>query len=1035
MTFARPTRKPQQVPRAGARRPFQADPTAAVKHMSHSRGEPMQRGLAKELGGGLGQIVDGVVLHRDAAAADAAASINAQAFSVNEHIFFGGNSYAPNSAAGRQLIAHETTHVLQHQRGDIRAGAPTSSPGEKLENEADRAAANVDPGRARTGGGADPGGRPPARASSFVSPQAGARMMRLVCPKTKENFGKKGGILRIADIKRCLENMEFEHGKRKRVTNDYTDTIGWTEQDVQSALDEIYKYAKASDKRLFTAWNGTQDDLRHYPNILTYIRRLNQLSKTSMGIESYTDASGAMQQVYFAGNEFKVNPRAVYFVAAAQFAMDLQADSAQGDGHYIPMGAFRFLVKNIYQDLATIVAGAAQTKTKNEKHPIPGSKDAYNAMLTEVKYMCNAILVQKQAGTGTGAHLHGEHRDPTVVAYLEARSSQISPLNPADGDADAQTQAYVLMSILAQSEKPEPPKKFGIADSQHTAPMAVDPHGTDHAMGMAIDLFKGQGSDKDEEGKRWSSGAFTNSGFKDQLVAYQLLIANFGDDTKGYDTKQGFAYIPPTTKLVAFTSLSHEQARSLDRLAMERMDDLMDIIEGNNPHLQSPFELRVESGNIIMLDGKLSKDDKNWIFNKRSKAIRDYSHQQKNAFLSFSARESAFSKLLDRPTSVDAMGKPLGEMVTKEQVELDYAKANATFMDPRTLITTLESRADALDEIVKAAKLRQPAAEDEWAGNDVDRENYLEIKRTWRNYEMQREQKEQEQAEAQTPERKDALKTELKKWKKDADGYGGAETTWDRYRAKHKKIHKSASSIDNTFATLREAGPTMGRNLRQIRDKVDGMYAMALWAHAHMEKDRLENIEKKKSWSQSVGNPERGLYDQSTVMVRAIESVKSYKPKKQKPTNPSPEGQTDVHNLKAGHHWRIGPTWDEELAKKNEVNHDWDLLTNDQDYQDALAQDMEQRKDQLESIMEVMAETPAGQAVIGFEKHQLPGYRSAAEGYERAMIQVLKDKEAFDKMRERVYEKVVEPFSSDTLKDKNEYKLKMRMRMRGHHIV
>ncbi|HLT35309.1 MAG TPA: DUF4157 domain-containing protein, partial [Enhygromyxa sp.] len=95
-----------------------ADPQAATGYMSHSRGEPMQDELAKQLGGQLGQAVDGVVLHRDAAAAKAAASINAQAFSVNEHIFFGGNSYAPNSAAGRRLIAHETTHVIQHQRGE-----------------------------------------------------------------------------------------------------------------------------------------------------------------------------------------------------------------------------------------------------------------------------------------------------------------------------------------------------------------------------------------------------------------------------------------------------------------------------------------------------------------------------------------------------------------------------------------------------------------------------------------------------------------------------------------------------------------------------------------------------------------------------------------------------------------------------------------------------------------------------------------------------------------------------------------------------
>lgn len=712
--------------------------------------------------------------------------------------------------------------------------------------------------------------------------------------------------------------------------------------------------------------------------------------------------------------------------------MDLEADSAQGGGHYIPMGAFRLLVENIYKDLFTIVAG---TGKENDKHAISGSKDAYNVMLAEVKYMCSAILVQKQVGPGDSAHLHGEHRDPTMVVYLDARSKNIATLMPAKNDADAQAQAQSLIEILASSDVPEKPKKFSISDSQHSAPSAVDPHGTDHAMGMAIDLFKGQGSDKHEDGKRWSSGAFTNAGFKHQLAAYQLLIAKFGEDTKGYETAQGYAYIPPTTKLSTLSSLSHQQARSLDRLVRERMKDLMDIMEGNEPNLRAPFALRIEGDEIIMLDGELTKDDKNWIFNKRSKAIREYGHQQKSAHYGFSVRESAFSKLLASDKSIGLMGKPLSEMVAKEQVGLDDAKANATFMSPRILITTLERRADKLDEIVEAADHRQPVAENEWAGRDVERQDYLKIKHNWLDYEEQREKKEREKDEAPTQERKADLKADLKQWKKDADGYGGAETTWDRYRAKHKKIHKAASTIESTFATLREAGPTMGsRNLLEIRDKVDNMFAMAVWAHANTEQARLENIEKKTSWSQSVGNPERGLYDQSSVMVRAIESVESYKPTSQKPTNPTGADQTDLHNLKAGHHWRIGPTWDEELAKKNEKNNDWDLLTNNADYEAALIQDMTQRKSQLEPIMEIMAETRAGQAVIDFEKNPLPGYETAAAGYESAMIKVLGDAKALDEIRERVYKKVIEPYSETTLTDKNELDLKERLRMRGHYL-
>src|SRR5690606_34982048 len=326
------------------------------------------------------------------------------------------------------------------------------------------------------------------------------------------------------------------------------------------------------------------------------------LSHASMGMASYTDASNAMKDVYFAGNDFKVNPRAVYFVAAAQLAMDVEADDPnikkeQGHGHYIPMGGFRLLVEDINKDLVAIVAGTATGKTK---HAISGSKKAYDVMLAELEYMCNAIQVQKQVGAGIGhsAHLHGEHRDPAMVEYLDHRSGDIAKLGPAKDDADAQTQAQLLLGILSLSPNS---KKLSIPDSQHSAPFAVDPHGTDHAMGMAVDLFKGKGSDKHEEGKRWSSGAFTNAGLGKQLAGYQLFIAKYGEDTYDYDPAQGYAPIPPTTKLIAFTSLSHEQARSLDRLANERMDELMEILNGKDPNLETPFALRIKGDEIVLL--------------------------------------------------------------------------------------------------------------------------------------------------------------------------------------------------------------------------------------------------------------------------------------------------------------------------------------------------------------------------------------------------------------------------------------------------
>jgi hypothetical protein len=63
-----------------------------------------------------------VRVHTGGAAAESARAIDAQAYTLNRDIVFGAGQYAPHSEAGRRLIAHELTHVVQQQTGD-REGA------------------------------------------------------------------------------------------------------------------------------------------------------------------------------------------------------------------------------------------------------------------------------------------------------------------------------------------------------------------------------------------------------------------------------------------------------------------------------------------------------------------------------------------------------------------------------------------------------------------------------------------------------------------------------------------------------------------------------------------------------------------------------------------------------------------------------------------------------------------------------------------------------------------------------------------------
>ncbi|MEL6342829.1 MAG: DUF4157 domain-containing protein [Myxococcota bacterium] len=80
-----------------------------------------------------------VRIHTDSRAAKAAREIHAAAFAVGADIFFGAHRWAPGTRDGQRLLAHELTHVVQHDEGRIPSdAAPVSSPHDATEREAAR---------------------------------------------------------------------------------------------------------------------------------------------------------------------------------------------------------------------------------------------------------------------------------------------------------------------------------------------------------------------------------------------------------------------------------------------------------------------------------------------------------------------------------------------------------------------------------------------------------------------------------------------------------------------------------------------------------------------------------------------------------------------------------------------------------------------------------------------------------------------------------------------------------------------------------
>jgi hypothetical protein len=84
-----------------------------------SSGSPMPAATKDFFGPRFGFDFSSVKLHYDEAAISSAQSVNALAYTTGNHIVFNRNQFSPESDAGKKLLAHELTHVIQ-QAGGIR---------------------------------------------------------------------------------------------------------------------------------------------------------------------------------------------------------------------------------------------------------------------------------------------------------------------------------------------------------------------------------------------------------------------------------------------------------------------------------------------------------------------------------------------------------------------------------------------------------------------------------------------------------------------------------------------------------------------------------------------------------------------------------------------------------------------------------------------------------------------------------------------------------------------------------------------------
>lgn len=111
-------------------------------------GSPLAPDVREDMESRLGHDFGDVRVHNDSAAHNSVKAVNAHAYTVGSSVVFQRDAYDPNSTAGKTMLAHELTHVVQQRAGAVDGtatwgGIRVSDPSDRFEREASADAERV----------------------------------------------------------------------------------------------------------------------------------------------------------------------------------------------------------------------------------------------------------------------------------------------------------------------------------------------------------------------------------------------------------------------------------------------------------------------------------------------------------------------------------------------------------------------------------------------------------------------------------------------------------------------------------------------------------------------------------------------------------------------------------------------------------------------------------------------------------------------------------------------------------------------------
>lgn len=114
-------------------------------HINASRGggHPLPESVRAFFEPCFGHHFSGIRVHTNGDADKLNRALSARAFTTGQAIYFRDGEYNTSSSSGRELLAHELTHVVQQMSGGLRHKLTVGQPGDKYEQEADDVARAV----------------------------------------------------------------------------------------------------------------------------------------------------------------------------------------------------------------------------------------------------------------------------------------------------------------------------------------------------------------------------------------------------------------------------------------------------------------------------------------------------------------------------------------------------------------------------------------------------------------------------------------------------------------------------------------------------------------------------------------------------------------------------------------------------------------------------------------------------------------------------------------------------------------------------